>query len=135
TSIEPEPARDAAAAGKLLSVALARGTASRRGRLDRRVVVIAVFDRLDGFHHADAVVLNSVDPAGPFLRGVAKTEIGRVDAQFLAQFFEDRLDGKGGLRRSGSAVGVRPRLVDADVVAFDTSVGDVVAGEDAHATR
>lgn len=95
-------------------------------------VVLALLQEVDRLPHADAWEDRAIDSASSLLRGVLRTEFQRIEFQLLTEFVDDRLDGERSVGRAGSSIGVRARLVDADVVAINAAVRHVVAGEGTH---
>src|SRR5262249_18963046 len=111
----------------------ARGdTAAAAGTVQRRAVVWMLSRRLDRLRHADARIDRTVGAARALAGGVLCAKLQWIDLQLLADLVHDGLRRKGGVGRSRGAVRRRRRLVDADIVAVNLDVGDVVTGKHAH---
>ena len=113
-AVEPEAHGDAASAVRTLD------GGGEVGVVDDGVLNLDAADGGEG---------HAVGHAVAFLGGVLEAEVHGLHADLLGELVDDALDGEGGLRGAGGAVGADLGLVDDDIVAIDDEVLDVVGGE------
>ena len=61
--------------------------------------MLTLFDRLYRFDHPDPRKDRTVDAPRPLFGRVLESELDRIHVEFLAQFIDDRFDGKGRVAR------------------------------------